>query len=378
MSKGSGWLVKASCEGVPHVQITGLRPARNEQGSPSGPGYEELVMDLAEQFDLIPASLTLLSIHQGTKCPVHLGSQGDLDVVVAEAIEWGSHVITVTVAGVPARRALDALGALLDVAATVAQLLYLAWMTTGAYGTFYQELTIWSIMILTLLCNLGGFAYLLDDEYDKNHPFRLWMRPFHRRAFMFSLAPFTGDVLPLAGCKACALDAPIRSSTRDDVVKWGSLMMAFQHGMVLWLMYDTHLDEDGTPLEPMPLACLVATLIALLFNAPRRLSHFVLGTCEAAFREKEELADDAKISMYAAQKMAFKSPDPSPSRPGTPPKPTPNGGIPKASPTSLANGSAGKGGSKPPKPPPKQPERKMSFREQMKAGGGVRSGKGMY
>jgi hypothetical protein len=67
-------------------------------------------MDLAEQFDPIPASLTLLSIHQGTKCPVHLGSQGDLDVVVAEAIEWGSHVITVTVAGVPARRALDALG----------------------------------------------------------------------------------------------------------------------------------------------------------------------------------------------------------------------------------------------------------------------------
>ena len=38
-------------------------------------------MDLSETFDLIPASVTLFSVHQGTKLSVHLGSQGDLDVV---------------------------------------------------------------------------------------------------------------------------------------------------------------------------------------------------------------------------------------------------------------------------------------------------------
>ena len=61
-------------------------------------------------------------------------------------------------------------------------------------------------IIVLVIILLGGFSYLLDDESDKNHPFRLWIRPFSRRAGMLVLAPFTGDVLPLVGCKACGLD----------------------------------------------------------------------------------------------------------------------------------------------------------------------------
>ena len=85
--------------------------------------------------------------------------------------------------------------------------------------------------------------------------------------------------------------------------------MAFQDGMVLWIMKGLHLENGALhpELTTVPLTCLVLTLVATAFNLPRRASHFILATCEAAFREKEELADEAKISMYAAQKMAFPS-----------------------------------------------------------------------
>ena len=203
-TKGSGWLVKASCEGNPNIQITGLRPQRDERGAEGGPGFHELVQDLADSFDLIPASVMLFSLHQGTKLSVHLGSQGDLDVVLAEALEYGSHVVAVTVSGIPARRALDAVGALLSVAATVSQLFYLSWIVTSSGAGFYYELKMWVVVVITVLYNLGSYFYLVDDESDKNHPFRLWMRPLFRRLGMLLLAPFTGDVLPLVACKVCA------------------------------------------------------------------------------------------------------------------------------------------------------------------------------
>jgi len=350
--KNSGWLVKASCPGFPSVQITGLRPSASS-GTSGGPGYQELVMDLSETFDLIPASVTLFSVHQGTKLSVHLGSQGDLDVVLAEAIEFGSHVITVSVSGVPARRSLDALGALLCAAATVSQLFYLAWIVTAEAISFYTEFTMWSVMIASVLINLGGYFYLLDDEKDKNHPFRLWSRPPSRQMAMLMLAPLTGDVLPLVSCKTCGLDAPVRASTRDGVVQWGVLMMAFQDGLVLKIMSGVHMGAEAIPLSTVPLACLSLTLLATAFNLPRRLSHFILESCEAAYREKGELADEAKISMYATQKMAFghKS-TPSKERPAAVETPPP------AKAKAAAKAAAG---GKPTKP--------QSFREQLKAGG---------
>ena len=202
MAQGSGWLVKASCEGFPNIQITGLRPSRHAHTRMESeqPGYEELLVDLAETFDLIPASVMLFSLHQGTKLSVHLGSQSDLDVVLAEAMEWGSHVINVTVSGIPARRSLDALGALVGAAATLSQLFYLRWMMANG-ASFYSELTMWCVAAGTLMLNIGGFFYLLDDESEKNHPFRLWIRPLSRRVLMLVLCPFTGDVLPLVACK---------------------------------------------------------------------------------------------------------------------------------------------------------------------------------
>ena len=92
----SGWLVKATHDDGP-LFVTGLRARKNEKNEDCGPGYQELVVDLAETFDLIPSSVMVFSLHQGTKLNVHLGSQGDLDVVLAEAMEWGSHVISVSV-----------------------------------------------------------------------------------------------------------------------------------------------------------------------------------------------------------------------------------------------------------------------------------------
>ena len=113
MADPSGFIVKASCDGFSNMNTFALRF-----------GYEELVVDVAEAFDLIPASVTMCSLHQGSKLMVHLGSQGDLDVVQAETMEWGGHVITIEVSGIPARRSLDAFGALAGAAATVSQLFY--------------------------------------------------------------------------------------------------------------------------------------------------------------------------------------------------------------------------------------------------------------
>jgi len=313
--ESTGFIVKATCAGHDTMRTMGLRS-----------GYDELVVDLADAFDLIPASVTVFSMHNGTRLMVLLGSQGDLDVVLAEAMEWGSHVISIEISGIPARRTLDAVGCLASVAATVAQLFYLHWTVTApeeaTHATFYRELQLWSILSFTLLVNLGSFAYLLDDETDKNHPFRLWLRPLPRRLFMLVLAPFSGDVLPLVACKACGLDAPIRASTRDGVVKYGWFMMAVQDVLLLLVMWGAHTGETPGALAPVPLAAIGLTLFSLLLNLPRRVSHFVIGSCEAAYREKEELADDAKISFFAATKMSSSaSVSPSKPRPEPPAKP---------------------------------------------------------
>ena len=171
-------------------------------------GYEALVADLADAFDLIPASVNLYSLHNGTKLWVHMGSQGDLDVVLAEAAEWGSHVISIEVAGVSARRTLDAIGCLATIGATIAQLFYLHWLVTESNASFLRELEMWTVMVLTLLFNLGGFSYLLDDENTHNHPFRQWVRPVFKRLLMLLLAPFSGDGGTSMDARAATLGAP--------------------------------------------------------------------------------------------------------------------------------------------------------------------------
>ena len=239
---------------------------------------------------------------------------------------------------------------------------------------------------------------------------------------MLVLSPFTGDVLPLAGCKACGMDAPIRASTRDGVVKWGVIMMvlqvggastaqgthtslpshtlyspvlsplyalpllaammlsprthlflrpfspaplATQDGMILWLLQAVHTGEGALPMAGAPLTCFALTCFAVVVNLPRRLSHFVLGSCEAEFSKKEELADDAKISMYAAQKVAFKQ-----STPSVPPKhplpPPPAATAPQATVTASSGmGASGRG-----LPPGKKPVTpKASVRGAAKGGG---------
>jgi len=335
--ESTGFIVKASSAGDNQLRTMGLRQ-----------GFEELVVDLADAFDFIPASVTLFSLHNGTRLMVLLGSQGDLDVVLAEAMEWGSHVVTIEVSGIPARRSLDGLGCLAGVAATASQLFYLYWMITESGAGFTTELQMWSIMIFALLVNLGSFAYLLDDETDKNHPFRLWIRPLHRRAAMLILSPFSGEVLPLVACKAFGLDAPIRSSTRDGIVKYGWFMMVAQDLMVLLVMWGLHTGETPVPMDTILLMAISLTLFSVLLNLPRRVSHFVLGYCDAAYREKEELADDAKISFFAAQKIgASKNGSPVKDRPeaarASPP-------MNKRSPNSaaLTNGGASKPGASPP------------------------------
>ena len=117
------------------------------------------------------------------------------------------------------------------------QIGYLHWITTS-HAEFYRELTIWTIVIFTLLANLGGFAYLLDDETDKNHPFRLWVRPFGRRLLMLVMAPSRATC-----CRAWRARrgwAPVRASTRDDVIKWGILHDDRADAGVLWLMKEMH------------------------------------------------------------------------------------------------------------------------------------------
>ena len=178
---------------------------------------------------------------------------------------------------------------------------------------------------------------------------------------MLVLSPFTGDVLPLAGCKACGMDAPIRASTRDGVVKWGVIMMVLQDGMILWLMQAIHTGEGALPLAGAPLTCFALTGVAVIVNLPRRLSHFVLGSCEAEFSKKEELADDAKISMYAAQKVAFK-------QTVQPKSPLPAATAPQPTPASSGMGASGRG---------LPPGKKQAMTATPKASGrGAPSGKG--
>jgi len=327
-------------------------------------GYDELVQDLADSFDLIPASVTLFSKHNGTQLWVHMGSQGDLDVVLAESSEWGSHVIHVEVSGIGAGRGLDAVGCLAATAATVSQLGYLWWMVTQSSVSFLRELEVWLILVLSMLVHLGSFAYLLDDETSHNHAFRQWVRPFVKRGLMLLLAPFSGDVLVFAACGLCGFNAPIRPSTREGIVRGGIWMMLLQDGMMLSVIHAVHFGAEAPqPLSALPEACLYVTLGSLTLNLPRRLAHFLVGSCEAAFREKEELADDAQISLFASQKMASRAPPmetPQSKGPSTPPKkgaaapivrtagsapPPPaskRGGAPTAS--KAAKPPAGKGG----------------------------------
>ena len=301
----SGFIVKANMQGGgSDVQTMALRM-----------GYDELVADLSDAFDLIPASVNLYSQHNATKLWVHMGSQGDLDVVLAEASEWGSHTISIEVSGVGAGRSLDAAGCLAGVGGTMAQVLYLRWLVVDSSAGFLAELEVWVIVVAAILANLGGFFYLLDDETSHNHPFRQWVRPVHKRALMLLLAPFSGDVLPLVSCGSCGLNAPIRSSTRDAIVKWGVLLLAVQDVAILAVLVQLHTGPAALEFAEAAQACLYATSFAILVNLPRRAAHFIVGSCETAFAEKEELADDARICELAPRTESHSCASPCPALP---------------------------------------------------------------
>ena len=295
----SGFIVKAITPGGEELKTMALRK-----------GFDELIADIADKFQFIPASVTLFSRHNGTQLWVHLGAQGDLDVVLAEAAEWGSHVINVEVTGVSASRGLDAVGCLAGTGATASQLLYLWWMVTeGANVGFFRQLEVCMILALAMIIHLGTFFFLLDDETSHNHPFRQWVRPPSKRIAMLLLAPFSGDVMPLVGCGACGFDAPLRSATRDSIVKGGIWIMLLQDGLMLSVLQAVHFGDAATaqPLSAVPEAALYLTLGSLAVNLPRRIAHFLVGSCEAAYREKEELAEDAQVSKFANEKMAARA-----------------------------------------------------------------------
>ena len=110
------------------------------------------------------------------------GSQGDLDVVIDEAIEGGAHAIAVEVSGMASRRTLDLWAGLLGIAATVSQVQYLIWLVYTAHGTLFNEIVMWVVVLGTLVANFGTFSYLFDDETSDNRPFMIWVRRSARRA----------------------------------------------------------------------------------------------------------------------------------------------------------------------------------------------------
>jgi hypothetical protein len=111
-----------------------------------------------------------------------------------------------------------------------------------------------------------------------------------------------------------------------------------------------HAGPDGRPMSDAAQACLAATIVSLAVNVPRRLSFFLVGSCETAYREKEVLADDAQISMFASQKV--NAPPPPMETPQSPSKSPPSRTKP---PPSSANGGrtppqakGGRAGGRPP------------------------------
>ena len=56
-----------------------------------------------------------------------------------------------------------------------------------------------------------------------------------------------------------------------------------------------HGENGSDEFSDIPRFCLIGTLISLAINLPRRLSHFFVSSCESAFHERAELADDAQI-----------------------------------------------------------------------------------
>lgn len=164
-------------------------------------------------------------------------------------------------------------------------------------------------------------------------------------------------------CRVC----PLLSSSQG-VVKWGILLLVFQDVALLQLMYWMHFaptaDSELHPLDGIPTVALALTAFSVLLNLPRRLSHFVLASCEAAYREKEELAEDATISMFAAQKAGPKAADPQKGSPAALKRVTPPGskpGMPAGS-SRAANGPPSKrpqGTSPPPSQRPGSAPKKM-------------------
>ena len=50
----------------------------------------------------------------------------------------------------------------------------------------------------------------------------------------------------MASCKVCGLDAPLRDSTRNALIKWAVLLMPVQDAVVLSLMRQLHFGGGAT------------------------------------------------------------------------------------------------------------------------------------
>ena len=132
--------------------------------------------------------------------------------------------------------------------------------------------------------------------------------------------------MPLLGSRTFGLDAPLRTETRHRVLKWGVLMLVLQDAGVLWQLQEQRSTlqaasllgmggavESGGPLDALDesggepsaasaarrsalLACMAMTAATVALNAPRRVSAWAVGQCQARLPPEPPAGTPAKAT----------------------------------------------------------------------------------
>ena len=269
---------------------------------------------LAETFNFHPHSLKMLSRHQASGLYVHLVTQMDLDVVVAEMNDEGMHALTVELTGMSISRYTDAYAFLLGVIATMTQIAYVA--TTRAFPLAGEEdldlaeaerhhrNRVTLILSVVLFANVVVMGYAFDYEFTENTDFKKWMADWRRSMFCALTAPLSVDLVPFLGCKAWGFHAPVRQATRDTLIKYAVLFLVIQDGALLANLFSYNSEtisrlfgegdfDDESQVEELRRYALMAaagmTILSLVLNVPRRVSAWAVASCQARLEEQNKI-----------------------------------------------------------------------------------------
>lgn len=198
------------------------------------------------------------------------------NIPARQAVAFSLHTITVEVSGRTTRRSMDAIGYVLGLAATAAQLTYVySIVEDGTAPPSAPHLAAAGLIAVVICINITvliSALYCASGNTISDQQLQGWLRPWSRKLVLALTAPWSIDAVPLAMSGHLGERAPCSERLRAAVVRGGLFVNALQHLPILYVLFVA----GDAPDSAVGQACAGLTLADVAFSLPRRLSYLLV------------------------------------------------------------------------------------------------------